>query len=217
MDKNIINILILSCLFFVLFLTAELIHRNTKTRVEYTRKLVHIGTGLLTMLFPVMFTHYAWVFGICGIFFVLLSISLKFNLLPSINSIQRKSYGTLSYPIVVSLTFLFYYLKNSGAGNDIFYFYIPIITMALADPTAAIVGKHFPYVMYKTWDEQKSLTGSLAFFIVALLVSALFLPDNKLMFLMIIPLIATMAEAFTIRGLDNLTIPISIIIVLYFL
>lgn len=216
MDNNIFSILFLSSLFFALFLAAELVHRYTKIRVEYTRKLVHIGTGILTMLFPVMFTHYAWVLGICFIFFVLLSISLKFNLLPSINSIHRNSFGTLSYPIAVSLTFLFYYLKTAGTDTNYYYFYIPIVTMALADPTAAIVGKRFPFVTYHIWDEQKSFSGSLAFFIIALLVNAIFIPDNNLIFLLIIPFIATIAESLTIRGLDNLTIPISIMIILYF-
>ncbi|MDR0802196.1 hypothetical protein [Fluviicola sp.] len=183
---------------------------------EYTRKFVHIGTGLLTMFFPVLFTHYTWVIVICGLFFILLSISLQFGFLPSINSVQRKSYGSLAYPAVVILTFVFYYFKTKNFSQNYFYFYIPILTMALADPVAALFGQRFPFGKFSIGKEQKTIVGSIAFFLVALAVNFLLLPTNNVLFLFLIPLAATFAEAFTNKGLDNLTIPVSIIFVLYF-
>jgi len=216
MDDNFINLLWLSGFFLTLFTAAELLYRFAKINVEYTRKLVHIGTGLLTMLFPIMFSHYIWVVGICASFFILLSFSLKFGFLPSINAIERESYGSLSYPIIVILAFVFYYFKKSGLSQDYFYFYIPVLTMALADPTAAFFGKKVPVGKYTIGKEQKTLAGSSAFFIVAGLVTFLLLPTNNLLFLLLIPFAATLAEAFSTKGMDNLTIPITIISILYF-
>lgn len=216
MGDNFINLLWLSGFFLTLFTVAELLYRFAKINAEYTRKFVHIGTGLLTMLFPIMFTHYAWVVGICTLFFIVLSLSIKFGFLPSINAIERKSHGSLSYPIIVILAFIFYYFKKSDLSQDYFYFYIPVLTMALADPAAALFGKKFPIGKYLIGKEQKTLVGSFAFFIVAGLVTFLLLPTNNLLFLILIPLVAALAEAFSTKGLDNLTIPITIISILYF-
>lgn len=216
MDSNFINSLWLSGLFLGLFTAAELMYRFAKTNVEYTRKLVHVGTGLLTMLFPLMFTHYIWVVGICTAFFIILLLSLKFGFLPSINAIDRKSHGSLSYPIIVILAFIFYHFKKSEIADDYFYFFIPMLTMALADPAAALFGKSVPFGKYIIAKEQKTLAGSFAFFIVAAAVTFVLLPTSSLLFLIIIPLVATLAEAFSIKGLDNLTVPIVVISILYF-
>lgn len=216
MDSNFINLLWLSGFFLALFTVAELLYRFTKINVEYTRKLVHVGTGLLTMLFPLMFTHYVWVVGICIAFFIILSLSLKFGFLPSINAIERKSHGSLSYPIIVILAFIFYHFNKSDFSDDYFYFYIPVLTMALADPAAALLGKRVPFGKYTIGNEQKTLAGSFAFFVVAAAVTFVLLPTNNMLFLVLIPLVATFAEAFSTKGLDNLTIPIVIISILYF-
>lgn len=216
MGDNFINLLWLSGFFLTLFTVAELLYRFAKINVEYTRKFVHIGTGLLTMLFPLMFTHYAWVVGICVLFFIVLSFSLKFGFLPSINAIERESYGSLSYPIIVILAFVFYHFKKSDFAKDYFHFYIPVLTMALADPAAALFGKKIPLGKYTVGKEEKTLTGAFAFFIVAALVTFLLLPTNNLLFLILIPFTATLAEAFSTKGLDNLTIPITVISILYF-
>ena len=216
MDSNFINLLWLSGFFLALFTVAELLYRFAKINVEYTRKLVHVGTGLLTMLFPLMFTHYVWVVGICIAFFIILLLSLKFRFLPSINAIERKSHGSLSYPIIVILAFIFYHFKKSDFSDDYFYFYIPVLTMALADPAAALFGKRIPSGKYSIGKEQKTLAGSFAFFVVAAAVTFVLLPTNNMLFLILIPLLAMFAEAFSTKGLDNLSIPIVIISILYF-
>jgi dolichol kinase len=216
MNDNLIHFLLLCSFFLALFGAAELLYRFANVKAEYTRKFVHVGTGLLTMLFPILFTHYSWVICICCSFLVLLSMSLSFGFLPSINAVQRKTYGSLAYPVVVILAFVFYYFKTRNAAHDYFYFYIPILIMALADPMAALFGKRFPFGKYSVWKEQKTIVGSCAFFVVAWLVNFLLLPTDNFWFLVFIPLAATLAEAFTGKGLDNLTIPVAVISVLYF-
>lgn len=216
MDTNFLNLILLSSCFLALFGTAELLYHFAKVNAEYTRKLTHIGSGLLTLLFPIMFTHYGWVIVISIEFFVLLLLSLKFNFLKSINAVSRKTYGSIVYPFVVILAFVFYYFKTTNATHDYFYFYLPMLIMTLADPAAALFGKRFPKGKFAVGSEYKTIVGSLAFFIVAFLINFLLLPNPNFLFLMLIPLVATLAEAFTGKGLDNLTIPIAVMSVLYF-
>src|ERR1700741_4724092 len=101
MSKDIINTIILACSFLALFGLAEFIYHTFKVRAELTRKLVHFGTGILTLLFPVMLNNHWLVLFLCGSFALILMVSLKFNLLKSINAIDRKSHGSISYPISV--------------------------------------------------------------------------------------------------------------------
>ncbi len=216
MEANFLNLILLSSCFLALFGTAELLYHFAKVNAEYTRKLTHIGSGLLTLLFPIMFTHYGWVIVISIEFFVLLLLSLKFNFLKSINAVSRKTYGSIVYPFVVILAFVFYYFKTTNATHDYFYFYLPMLIMTLADPAAALFGKRFPKGKFAVGSEYKTIVGSLAFFIVAFLINFLLLPNPNFLFLMLIPLVATLAEAFTGKGLDNLTIPIAVMSVLYF-
>lgn len=214
MNENLTHLLLLSGLFLILFTTAELLFRTFKVNAEYTRKLVHVGTGLLTMLFPFMFTHYIWVIGICLLFFIILLISIKFNYLPSIHAIQRKSYGSLAYPVVVILSFMFYHLKTST--QEFFYFYIPVLVMALADPMAAFIGKLWPWGKYCIGKEQKTLSGSFAFFTISFIVNYLLLPPTQFWYFLLIPFAATITEALSTKGLDNITIPISVMTLLNF-
>src|ERR1043166_6531998 len=84
--------------FLALFLIAELLYRVMHVEAEYTRKLVHAGTGLLTLLFPI-FLSQVWQAGVlCGSFLLLLLISLRIGWLPSINAVDRKTAGEWVFP-----------------------------------------------------------------------------------------------------------------------
>jgi phytol kinase len=216
MSTNLFHLLLLSIFFLVLFGIAEFLYRILKVEAEYTRKLVHIGTGLLTMFFPLMFTHYFWVILICSSFIGILSLSLKFGFLPSINAIQRKSYGSISYPVIVILTFLFYYFKSPVGANQHYFFYLPILTMAFADPAAALFGRRFPYWKFSINNENKTPVGSVAFFIVATVVHLILLPHPNYFLLFLSVFLATLTEALSRKGLDNLLIPMSVMSVIYF-
>jgi len=97
--KDIINTGILAFSFLALFGIAEILYHKVNVKAEWTRKLVHFGTGILTLLFPVMLNDHLYVFFLCASFALLLLASLRFNRLKSIHAIDRKSYGSISYPV----------------------------------------------------------------------------------------------------------------------
>jgi dolichol kinase len=220
MTKELLPLLALSGLFLGLFILGEVLYHVFKVQAEFTRKLIHIGTGMLTMLFPLYLSHPLSVVAICGSFLLLLSLSLRFRFLRSINAIDRKSHGSILYPVIVVMAYVFYHYKSVSCGPDpspcYVYFYLPVLIMALADPCAAIVGKALGWIPYTVFGETKSVAGSLAFFLVALGLSSFFLWDAPMGFLLIIPLLSTLAEAVSTKGTDNFTIPISVMLALYF-
>ena len=213
--KEITSPLILACCFLALFALAEWLYHFRKVKAEWTRKLVHIGTGLLTLLFPVVLVSHWQVLFLCASFLLILLASLKFGWLLSINAIDRFSYGSILFPIIVYMLFLVFQM----AGKGLIVFYLPILILAICDPVAALVGKRFPLGKYRVLGCGKSLSGSLAFLVSALLVTALTVfALNHVPFgmqlMLLVPLIATASEALGVKGMDNFTIPASVVLTL---
>ena len=213
--KEIIPALILACCFLALFALAELLYHVAKVRAEWTRKIVHIGTGLLTLLFPVVLSSHWPVLFLCASFLVILLASLQFGWLPSINAIDRFSYGSILFPIIVYLLFLVFQM----AGKGLIVFYLPVLILAICDPVAALVGKRFPFGKYRILRCGKSVAGSLAFLMSALLVTAVTIfafnvVTSRMLLILWVPAIGTIAEALGVKGMDNLTIPASVVLTL---
>ncbi|GGH25645.1 diacylglycerol/polyprenol kinase family protein [Dyadobacter endophyticus] len=213
--KEIIPPLILACCFLALFGVSEWLYHVGKVKAEWTRKIVHIGTGLLTLLFPVVLASHWQVLFLCVSFLVILLVSLKFTWLPSINAIDRFSYGSILFPVIVYALFLVFQM----AGKGLIVFYLPILILAICDPVAALVGKRFPFGKYQVLGGDKSVTGSLAFLVSALLVTAVTIfafhdVTSRMLLILLVPAIATVAEGLGVKGMDNFTIPASVVLTL---
>ena len=225
MKTEIINTILLSTAFLGLFGLAELLYHYGKVKVEWTRKLVHIGGGLTTLLFPLLLDNHWLVLLLCASFVLILATSLKFGLLPSINAIDRKSVGSLVFPAAVYGCYIandLFQQQASGMAESNLFFYLPILTLAISDPLAAFVGKRWPYGKYGISGGVKTVSGSLAFLISALLIACgglyaqvAWLSVAQIMsFGIMTALAATIAEAFTGKGWDNITIPGTVILCL---
>jgi dolichol kinase len=228
MNEQIIITALLGLSFLVLFGVAELLYHYARVKSEITRKTVHIGTGILTLLFPVLLDSHWSVLFLCSSFALILFLSLKYDLLKSINAIGRKSYGSISYPVAVYVCFCFYAWHRSyrpEAGNGYILFYLPILILAICDPIAALFGRRWPYGKYQVRQETKTLVGSSLFFISAFFISfVLLVLLNKTQHAVLQTIIAstliamttTVTEAICTKGTDNLFIPFTALFSLYF-
>lgn len=216
MTPNLLNTIYLAGVFLALFGSAELLYHKFKVSAEITRKYVHIATGLLTLLFPILIENHWLVLALCGSFLLILQLSLRFNKLPSINGVTRVSKGSVLYPVVVYGCYLVY-----SHYHTLTLFYIPILVLAISDPVAALVGKTWPKMPFTTFGHQKTVSGSLGFLLTAFAISFLvFFFDNSysvqypLLLAGSIAIGSTLAEAISHKGYDNLTIPGSVLLVL---
>lgn len=217
MNENLINTILLSGCFLFLFGIAELLYHFAGVKAELTRKLVHLITGLLTLSFPPLLENHWYVLGICASFLLLLVLSLQFKMLPSINAVDRVTRGSFLYPVIV----YFCFLAQNAQGNLIYY-YLPILILAFCDPVAALVGKSRPWLRYSILGQSKTISGSLGFFVAALVISSILLstfmllPVNTLILLvLVVSFASTLAEALTQKGYDNLSIPLTTLSVLF--
>lgn len=209
MSQQILYTILLAAAFLLLFALAELLYHVMKIKAELTRKLVHFGTGLLTLLFPLLLDNHWLVLILCSSFLILLLLSLKFNLLRSVNAVDRRSYGSLLYPVSVYTCYVVFEMRH----YHFVYFYLPILILAVCDPVAALVGKRWPYGKYKVGSGHKTIIGSLAFFISATLIGLFLLHGSSFAVpaALIFAAGATLAEAVSRNGFDNLFIPLSVL------
>ena len=223
--RDFINTGILAASFLALFGVAEILYYKFKVKAELTRKLVHMGTGFLTLLFPIMLNNQWLVLFLCATFAVIILASLKFNFLRSINGIDRQSHGSILYPVSVYGCYLAYsfYARLDPTRESYIFFFLPILTLAICDPAAALMGRKFPYGKYRIGKGNKTLVGTASFFVSSLLVTfALYccvLPGNfniaiVLPLALLVAVFASATEAVSSKGIDNITIPASVLLVM---
>ncbi|HEX2717999.1 MAG TPA: hypothetical protein VHM67_09990, partial [Gemmatimonadaceae bacterium] len=181
---------------------------------EVSRKAAHVGLGLGVLTFPFLFDDVWPVLIIGGATIAVLAL-LRWTPLGRtmlggvVHGVQRRSGGDFYFPIAATGL----YVLTDG---DPVLFGIPILTLALADAVAAVVGVHYGRMRYAT-DEpasHKSLEGSVAFFTVAFLAThiplLLFTTTGRLesvLIGLIFGMIVMLLEAVALRGTDNLLIP----------
>ncbi|NVK03907.1 MAG: phosphatidate cytidylyltransferase [Flavobacteriia bacterium] len=217
MDINFPTLLILSASFLGLFFISELLYHRFKVDGEVTRKISHVGTGLIILVFPFVLQVHWEALILCVAFILLLLLSMKFDFFQGINKVKRKTYGSLLYPIAVYVVFRFYLLSE-----ELISFYIPVLLLALSDPLAALVGRRWPIRQYSIRGDVKSVMGAIVFFLSAFLISSLLMmsltdlpPADVLSASVFLALLTAAVEAVSGRGVDNLTIPLAAMLVLW--
>jgi phytol kinase len=220
-DFNLLHELGLALLFTtafgLIFLVSEVIYNRYKWNPEYTRKIVHIGCGTIAMAIAIVHVHMYTIIALGILFTLLVWYMLKNNLLPSVHSVNRKTYGSVLFPSGVIACVI------AGGGNSYgLIFFIPLATMIYSDTLAAVVGVNYPVKTYKVFGHLKSIGGSAAFLISAFLVYIVvifFFKGNistgDLLKAILFSIIITIIEAISVRGLDDLTIPLASIAFLY--
>lgn len=193
----------------ILLLTAEILGRLTKIRGEWTRKIVHIGSGNV-LLFAWLFNFPAWI-GITAavVAAIIALISYQFPILPSINSVGRNSLGTFFYAVSIGLLIAIFWTIRQP-----YYGVLGALIMAWGDGMAAIIGQQWgnhPYQVFgmtKSWEGSLTMTG-VSFIISISLLSSVYGHHGSLWLISLgISLLATFLESFSKLGIDNLTVPL---------
>jgi len=188
---------------------AEGLNRWTALSAESTRKIVHIGSGNIILF--AWFLHIpAWVgLSASAIASVVAIASYFLPILPSINSVGRKSLGTFFYALSIGILVAWFWPLHQPQ-----YAAIGILVMAWGDGLAAIVGKNFGHHPYQLWGIEKSWEGSATMAAVSFGVTLpilLSLGDPvgfAVPIALVVAAVAAGLEAFSKFGIDNLTVPL---------
>ena len=186
---------------------------------ELLRKLLHIGMGVVSLSLPWLFDT-PWPVLVMASLFGLGLVGGRFSPVwrriadGIVYGVRRHSFGDLCFPVAIAALFLV-------SARDPVTFSIPILIMTLADAAAALVGTRRGAHVFRRPGREKSIEGSVAFLIVAL--PCAYVPLRvwsggdwvaMLLLSLTLALLATLVEALSWNGLDNLTVPLAAFLLL---
>jgi phytol kinase len=193
---------------------AEAWTRLGRPEPEWTRKLVHVGGVVPCLLLPICVDSLWVVVALGATLVVTLALGKKLGLLHCLTGVERRGHGSEYYPLAISLI----YLLTLGR----FHLYVAaLLTLCIADAFAALIGSSYGRLRYQVQGHTKSLEGSLTFFLIAFLAThlpLLLLTDLPrpvcVLSAVLTALLVTGFEAVSLRGTDNLFIPLGVFVVL---
>ena len=192
-------------------LTALAVRRRWPHQKEWSRKVVHIGTGAVVLL--------AWAFaiprdlalGAAALVTVGTALNHRFRLLPAVEDVGRHSYGTIAYGASITILLALFWPQQPlpvAAG---------VLVMACGDGLAGLVGPQINSPRWRIFGQTKSLAGTAAMAFTSWLVLVLLIgvaqateaPAPSLVAAAVIAVAATGLEQLSSFGFDNLSVPVA--------
>ena len=201
-----IKFIIILLYLFLTFLISIVFKKYNEDSKEIVRKIIHIGIGPLIPIaqFLKIDQNSALIFTVLVSLMVL--VNYKYKLFPTIEDVERKSYGTIFY--CLSLFILIYLFWDKDPYALISGFFI----MTFGDGLAGLIGKSFKSKSWIFFKQKKSLYGTITMFLTSLIVvcSIGYAQQNSFSIdYFTIALLATVLEQFSVFGIDNFIVPVS--------
>ena len=198
---------ILAILSIAIILTGnELWARRRNPHGEFSRKFVHISVGSMVAFWPFWFS-WSQIEWLSLAFLIGIAISKQLNVFQAIHSVQRPTWGEFFFAAAVGGIALM--------THDKWIYATALLQMSLADGFAAVFGiKYGKGQGYQVFGHDKSLVGSLTFFVLSLAIlinyNYIVTSGSHLAALSIlgISLLTTLIENLGVAGLDNLLVPL---------
>ena len=188
---------------FLISIVFKKFHENSK---EVVRKIIHIGIGPLIPISQFLKINQFSALIFTGVISLLVFINYTYKIFPTIEDVERKSYGTLFYCLsLFILIFLFW-------DKDPFSLIAGFFIMTFGDGLAGLIGKSFNSKSWIFFKQKKSFFGTLTMFLTSLIVisSLGYTQQNNFSInYFTIAFLATVLEQFSVFGIDNFIVPIS--------
>jgi phytol kinase len=183
--------------------------KMSKLPYEMGRTFAHIMVSNWWIIAALTMKSY-WVVMAAPFFFILFNtLNLIFDWIPSLNSKTRaNSLGTIYYAASVAMLVHLYFFSPiiQVAGG------LGILIMGYGDGFAAVIGQFFGKHKFTIFKGHKSYEGTLTMWLVSTIVVVTTLyfttPVISWPMVILIPVLATVIEAISPYGLDNLFVPL---------
>ena len=193
----------------VVMLVAWGVKRSPLGSPELVRKIVHIGTGNVIVL-AWWFQIPSWLgIGASVLFSGVTLLSYWLPILPMINGVGRRSWGTFFYAMSIGMLIAVFWPLGQPQ-----YAVIGILVMTWGDGMAALIGQQWGKHPFSLWGNTKSWEGCCTMAIASFAVVSAVLwgcqgPIGATWGVAVaIAGLATALELFSRFGIDNLTVPL---------
>ncbi|MEH2304253.1 diacylglycerol/polyprenol kinase family protein [Nostoc sp.] len=205
-----------------LLVLGEGLRRLFDVKPDLTRKMIHIGAGMWVFGVLRLFNH--WEIGIIpfATFIGLNYLFYRYRFIGAMDT-QDSSPGTVYFAISVTLLFGLLW-RPDGPVDSVAIAVAGIMAMTWGDALAALIGRRFGQHKYQVGNSVRSWEGSAAMFVASTVVISLvllLLPGSSLSPLatplslglalltaVVAATFATLVEAVSPHGTDNLSVPL---------
>ncbi len=191
---------------FSIFLISIVFKKYNEDSREIVRKIIHIGIGPLIPIAQFLKINQNSALIFTGIVSLMVFINYTYKLFPTIEDVERKSYGTLFYCLSLFILIYLFWYKDPYALISGFFI------MTFGDGLAGLIGKSFDSRSWIFFKQKKSLIGTMTMFLTSLIVvfSIGYAQQNNFnLNYFTIAFFATLLEQFSVLGIDNFIVPIS--------
>ena len=176
---------------------------------DFTRKVIHIGVGMMSWALHLLFDTPWFFVAACVAFMIINFLDWRYGFFAAMASSDRSNLGTVYFPLAAAVVALLFWERP------------PLMVAALmpltwGDGMAPVIGKAYGRRHYTVHTSTRSVEGSLGFFVCGFLFTWLALwaiggapmitPAAALLPALAVTIATTLVEAVSIWGLDNLTI-----------
>ncbi len=191
-----------------------------KKGTEFSRKFIHIMLGNWWFIAMYFFTN-VWFAMFVPITFVIINyISYKKNLIKVMERDKQDGIGTVYYAIAL----LILTIVSFGIYKEPLLGLIPNLIMSYGDGLAGVFGKLIKSKKFKLSSSKKSYAGSFTMFIITTLLLGIYLATKHgkvfwetthwTLITVMMAYCITAVEAISGKGRDNITVPISTLMML---
>ena len=196
---------------------AEVLRRWRGYNSDFTRKIIHIGVGMLAWALPFLFAE-PWLFIVACVGFMIINLlDWHFGFFAAMSSSSRSNLGTVYFPLAAAVVAYTYWDTPP-------IMVAALMPLAWGDGLAPVIGKRFGRHTYLIRGNTRSIEGSIGFFFAALIATWLALwvipgspaitPGEAFLPALLVSFFTALVEAITIWGLDNLTVTATAMIIL---
>ena len=203
---NLWGIIVSYIYIFIVILGAKIFEKRGK---EASRKFIHIMLGNWWVIAMLLFDNVIWASFVPATFVIINYISYKKNIISVMerDDNREEGLGTVYYAISLLLlsviTFGIIHRPELGL--------VPVLVMAYADGFAAVFGQKIESKPIKIGNTTKSVAGSVTMFIATFIIISIYLHYTGVVmwpvFAIIMSAFVTAIELISIKGLDNITVP----------
>ena len=193
---------------------ALLLLLTEKILVKYpqiSRKILHIMTGNIAFFLPIFQTREVMAFIAAGPFILFTFLMSPFSPLKNIKGkTSEAGHGLGLVYYAISWTILAYFFFDQKI-----IIAVGILAMSYGDGFASVLGSKFGNKIFNIFKDEKSIIGSLSMFvftlipiIFAMVFYTIPVTTITISYLIAVSMVATVIEAITPKGLDNLSVPL---------
>ena len=196
-------------LIFIVINIASILQRKKWISDEGARKFIHVGVSNWIII-PVVFIDNVYLALIAPVLFIIVNyLSYRFDLIKAMERDQKSTndLGTVYYAI--SLTIIVYFMYTLDMKNEGIF---AIAVMGYGDGLSAVFGKQFGVKKIFEKYNNKTFVGSFTMAFMTLLIGLGMFDFLPLILLMVLS--ATLIEYITPKGLDNLSVPLGLFLLL---